>query len=127
MTLIQIIDGLPYVPATLVINGITLQFEKMLLDTGSAGTLFDTDTLENVGVYIELTDYLARIIGIGGEESVAEKQADRVQVGDLIAAPFTIEVGKLYKRYALEGIIGLDFLLQTGAIIDFKALEIRRG
>ncbi|MBE2269787.1 MAG: hypothetical protein IAE80_16240, partial [Anaerolinea sp.] len=49
------------------------------------------------------------------------------QVGDLIAAPFTIEVGKLYKKFDFEGIIGLDFLLHTGAVIDFTALEIRKA
>jgi len=46
------------------------------------------------------------------------------RVGDLIVSP---HLGSVNYGFQMNGILGLDFLLQTGAVIDFKALELRKG
>ena len=46
---IRIADNLPIITATLNDGGVSLRFDKVLLDTGSAGTLFpfvDFDRIE---------------------------------------------------------------------------------
>jgi len=40
---------------------------------------------------------------------------------------FAIEVGAMDYGFAIDGIIGTDFLLQVGAVIDLSRLEIRRA
>ena len=45
-TPIRLIDGLAFVAVTLQVNGQVLSLEHVLLDTGSAGTVFKTDALE---------------------------------------------------------------------------------
>ena len=66
---IRLQDGLPYVTVSLTYRGQQIILKNVLLDTGSAGTIFATDKV-------------------------------------------------------IEGIVGMDFLLQVGAIIDLTQMEI---
>jgi hypothetical protein len=123
---IQVRDGLPYVMVTLLYRGQQLDLANMLLDTGSAGTLFAADQVLAVGLQYEADDPVQRIQGIGGAEFVFVKRIDRLSVGELQVSDFAIEVGAMDYGFAIDGIIGTDFLLQVGAVIDLSRLEIRR-
>lgn len=46
-------DGLPFVSATIIFRGNSLTLENVLLDTGSAGTIFKVDLLIDIGVQPE--------------------------------------------------------------------------
>jgi hypothetical protein len=48
-------------------------------------------------------------------------------VGKLQVSDFDIEVGAMDYGFAIDGIIGTDFLLQVGAVIDLSRLEIHRA
>ena len=65
--------------------------------------------------------------GIGGAEFVFVKRIDRLSVGELQVSDFAIEVGAMDYSFAIDGIIGTDFLLQVGAVIDLARLEIYRA
>ena len=67
---IQMRDGLPYVTVTLLYSGQQLDLANVLLDTGSAGTLFAADQVLAVGIQYEADDPVQRIWGIGGTEFV---------------------------------------------------------
>ncbi len=127
MTSIAILYNLPFVSVTLRANGQTLHLQRVLLDSGSAGSLFKTDDLRSIGVTGEMTDRIRFMSGIGGREAVIEKQIDALEVGNLIAQPFKIQMGSLAYDFAMDGILGADFLLVTNAIIDFKNLQLRNG
>ena len=45
-------------------------------------------------------------------------------MGELALSDFEIEVGAMDYGFAIEGIIGLDFLRQVGAVINLAKLEI---
>ena len=124
-TPIRIIDGLPFVAATLQANGQILQLEQVLLDTGSAGAVFKTDLLESIGVIPLPGDPLHLLHGIGGDEAVIEKTIKGMQVGSLIVTAFTLQLGAVEYGRAMDGILGLDFLRRAQAIIDFNTLELR--
>ena len=47
-------------------------------------------------------------------------------LGELQVNNFAIEVGAMDYGFAIDGIIGTDFLLQVGAVIDLSHLEIHR-
>ena len=68
-----------------------------------------------------------RIRGVGGAEFVFTKRVETVALGALQVAHFEIEVGAMQYGFAIEGIIGLDFLMKVGAIIDLKKMEIYRS
>ena len=124
---IQVRDGLPDVTVTLLYRGQQLDLANVLLDTGSAGTLFAADQVLAVGLQYEADDPVERIQGIGGAEFVFVKRIDRLSVGELQVSDFAIEVGAMDYGFAIDGIIGTDFLLQVGAVIDLSRLEIHRA
>ncbi len=63
-----------------------------------------------------------RIRGVGGTEFVFSKTIDRISLGDLTVSDFEIEVGAMDYgfHFELDGIVGMDFLEQIGAVIDLR-------
>ncbi len=124
MNAIHIIDGLPFVAAIVYANGQSLQLDQLLLDTGSGGTVLKVDHLIRLGLVPLPTDRLRFLHGIGGDEAVIEKSIEALQVGELRVTPFTIQMGAMDYGISMDGIIGLDFLLQTQAVIHLRTLQI---
>jgi hypothetical protein len=124
---IRVQGGLPFVSATLTYRGQTLVLNQVLLDTGSAGTVFRADRVSAVGIQWGLDDPVRLISGTGGDEVVFIRTVDGLVVDDLRVSDFEIQVGAMEYGFAIEGIIGLDFLLRTGAIIDLGRLELLPG
>jgi hypothetical protein len=120
----RLVRGIPYVTATIEANGQNLKLENVLLDTGSGECVFKTELLEEIGVQAKPSDKLITLVGIGGEEVVVQTQVDALSVGTLRVSPFTIQLGAMEYGFEMDGIIGADFLLKTGAKIDFAKLEI---
>ncbi len=123
---IRIEDGLPYTSVSLTYRGSQQTFHRALIDTGSGGTVFSTDTLLTLGLRYEMDDVIHRIRGIGGAEFVFSKNIDRISIGELELQDFEIEVGVMDYGIELDGIIGMDFLLQVGAVIDLDRQQIFR-
>jgi len=118
-------DGLPYVTASLIYRSQMITLDKVLLDTGSAGTVFSSDRLLNIGVIASPEDTVRELHGIGGSEFVFSRTVDVLTVGELQVHSFEIEVGALLYGIDLDGIIGMDFLMQVSAVIDLGRLELR--
>jgi hypothetical protein len=72
-------------------------------------------------------DTIYRVVGIGGAEYVFSKKVDMLSVGHLQVRDFTMEFGAMRYGFALDGIVGLDFILETGAVIDLMHLDIHQG
>ena len=121
---IRVEHGLAYVDAAVTFRGRRLQLRDIILDTGSASTLFSADRLLEIGVVPELRDAVRRIRGVGGTEFVFSKRLDLLEVGEIKIADFEIEVGAMDYGFPAEGILGLDYLLKVGAVIDLKGLQI---
>ena len=122
---IRIKHGLPYISATLVHHRQRVTLKNVLLDTGSAGSIFSTDQVSVVGLVYEPEDFVHRIRGVGGSEFVFTKRVDILQVGELKIAGFEIEIGAMNYGFDMDGIIGLDFLKAVGAVIDLEKMELR--
>jgi len=127
MAKISIIYALPFVSVSIYANDKNLVLPNVLLDTGSAATIFKTDTLKQLGISWEMSDPLRFMVGVGGREAVVEKQIQALQVEDMLVRPFTIQMGALDYNFPLDGILGLNFLHLSESIIDFKSLELRKG
>jgi hypothetical protein len=120
-------SGLPYVSALLEYRGHNMRLENVLLDTGSARTIFAVDRVLAIGLGIEPSDEVRRVRGVGGSEFVFQKLIDLVQAGPLEARTFTIQVGAMDYGFAIDGILGMDFLQSTGAVIDAATLDVWRS
>ena len=120
----RLVRGIPYITATIEADGQSLTLENVLLDTGSGECVFKTELLDKIGVQAKPTDRLITLVGIGGEEVVVQTQVDAVSIGTLRISPFMIQVGSMEYGFEMDGIIGMDFLLKTGAKLDFAKMEI---
>jgi hypothetical protein len=124
---IQIENGLPYVTAIIEYRGQQATFPRVLLDTGSAGTIFAIDKLSAIRLQYEPQDSVHRIRGVGGTEFVFTKKVDRLGFDEILVRDFEIEVGAMDYGFEMNGIIGMDFLIKTGAVIDLERLEVRQS
>jgi len=121
---IRLEDGLPYVTVVLSHSGQQVSFEKVLLDTGSAGTIFATDKVLTVDLKMTPQDMIRRIRGVGGTEFVFMKWVDRLAIDDFGLDNFEIEVGAMQYGVELDGILGVDFLTRVGAVIDLAQMKV---
>jgi hypothetical protein len=92
--------GLPFIEVTICYHGRELHLKNVLLDTGSAGTIFNADAVDAIGVRIEPGDFLNKIRGVGGIEIVYSKQFDFVKVGFVAQEGFEVEIGEM--NYGME-------------------------
>jgi hypothetical protein len=122
---IRLERGLAYLEVVLTFRGRNLHLVDTILDTGSASTIFSADRLLEIGAVPEPSDALRRLRGIGGTEFAFTKSLDLLAVGDMEVPNFEIEVGAMDYGFPADGILGLDYLLRTGALIDLSRLELR--
>ena len=92
-------------------SGKRISLDKVLVDTGSAATLFQTEILESIGIVYAPNDEVHEVFGVGGSELVFQKRIEKIVCGELEVHDFA--VGWLDYGIPLNGIIGLDFLLAT--------------
>ncbi len=117
-------DDLPFVTAMITYHGMEVEIPDVLIDTGSASTLFAADAVAKVGITPQIQDPLYTLSGIGGMEVVFARQVERLQIEMYSVANFAIEVGGMDYGFEINGILGMDFLLQAKAIIDLCILEL---
>ncbi|MBI3762536.1 MAG: retropepsin-like domain-containing protein [Chloroflexi bacterium] len=117
-------DDLPFVTVTITFRGVTLEIDGVLVDTGSASSVFQADRLAPLGVAPEPEDTLHAIGGIGGSEVVFTRNVERLQVETRGLENFEIEVGGMDYGFAIYGILGMDFLTRTGAVINLRDLTL---
>jgi hypothetical protein len=122
---IRLWHGLPFVQVELEHHGAMTILETVLLDTGSAGTVFNTVRLREMGIGFLPGDPIHKIRGVGGSEFVFSKSLERISVFDLELRDFDVEVSPMKYGIEMDGILGLDFLTQTQAIIDLNSLTLR--
>ena len=123
---ISLIDGLPFVDAQVAYNGRDAILTHVLLDTGSAGSILAADLVAEIGVTYSPDDEVHRIRGVGGVEFVFAKAVDWLAVGELQVNDFMVEVGAMNYGFPINGILGMDFLMAVGAVVDLGAMALYR-
>jgi predicted aspartyl protease len=119
--------GLPFCTVKLSYNGKYKAIDNVLLDTGSGGTVFKMDVVEEIGITIEDDDVIETISGVGGSEFVYKKDIDSITLGDLELNNFKIEVGVMDYGFEINGILGMDFMKTVGAVINLDEMKVTKG
>ncbi len=120
-------SGLPYVTVTVHNGNDTLKLDHVVLDTGASVSIFDSDRLEQIGIYVEPDDPIHEVRGIGGVELAITKCLEKIEVGDLILHNFCVDMGPMDYGFPIDGLLGSDFLAQIGAVINFDELRLYRS
>jgi predicted aspartyl protease len=116
--------NLPFLAVAVAYQGKAATIADVLVDTGSASTILAADTLAEIGLFQAPTDRLYAIGGVGGSEFVFGRQVDFLEVDNRRLSDFRIEVGGMDYGFEINGILGMDFLTQAGAIINLRELCI---
>lgn len=117
-------DNLPFVSATLSYLGLTVTVPDVLIDTGSARTVFSSNIVSNLQIIPAPEDILYTIRGVGGSEVVFARVVNSIQVGEGQLAQFEIEVGGMDYGFEINGILGMDFLQRARAVLNLSELTI---
>ncbi len=117
-------DDLPFVQITIVHRGTELTISDVLVDTGSATTILAADQVSEIGIVPEPSDTLYTIRGVGGIETVFTRQIEQLRIGQRQVTDIEIEVGGMDYGFEIQGILGMDFLLQARAIINLCNLDL---
>jgi len=120
-------DDLIVVSVTVAYQGQEVEVPDIVVDTGSATTMLSTDVVAQIGIVPERHDVLHVVRGVGGTEVVFSRCVDRLQVGPRAVEQFEIEVGGIDEAFDINGALGLDFLLHTGAVINLGTLQLGFG
>ena len=127
MTRLVLRAELPFVTVRVNHGGRAVEVDNVLLDTGSASTLMSADIAARIGIVPRPSDRLRTLRGVGGREVVFARTIDRLEVGGQGVDGFEIEIGGMDYGFDIEGILGMDFLRITGAVVDLGALELTFG
>ncbi|NEN83156.1 hypothetical protein G3T11_12695 [Paenibacillus elgii] len=118
--------GLPLVSFSCTYQEKTIEMSNVLFDTGCASTIFDTDLLAKIGLYLDMINGTAkRMYGVGGASELCYEQiVDSLQIGNIMLPSFKLQLGMTREPYGFDGILGIDFMTAVGLKIDFKTMNI---
>ena len=122
---IEIREGLPFITILITYGAKRLALKHVLLDTGSYSTIVSTDRLHELGLIYEPNDQIHQVRGVGGTEFVFTKHLELMELENKSLANVPVEVGSLDYGFELDGIMGMDLFIKTGAVIDLENMELR--
>ncbi len=96
-------DDLPFVRVTLAYRGKTVNVDQVLLDTGSASSIFAARAVASIDILPEMTDTVYTVRGIGGTEAVFTRQIEGVSIEAQTITDFEIEVGGMNYGFDIDG------------------------
>lgn len=98
----------------------------VLLDTGCSTTIFDTDEVETIGLTIDrINGRPRRMYGVGGESELCyEQNVTDIKINSHHFDSFPIQLGITKETYGFNGILGIDFMIESCSIIDFKEMIV---
>jgi predicted aspartyl protease len=100
-------------------QGVVLTLDRVVVDTGAAITVLDQQKLRAGGLVLDKPQQEHWMVGTGGGELATSYKLQRVAIGDEIQVlGFAPHVGPAHYGRDLGGLLGLDFLELTGAIIN---------
>jgi hypothetical protein len=117
-------NELPFTSVIVGYKDAEITVPNVLIDTGSASTILAADWMEKVGITPQPDDRLYLIRGVGGNEVVFSRRVTYFEVGDYRLNDFETEVGGMDYGFEINGIMGMDFLVQSKAIIDLGELRL---
>ncbi len=126
MMRLRLEHGLPLVSFSCTYQEKTIEMSNVLFDTGCASTIFDTDLLAKIGLYLDIINGTAkRMYGVGGASELCYEQiVESLQIESIILPSFKLQLGMTREPYGFDGILGIDFMTAVGLKVDFKTMNI---
>ena len=125
MTNIEYRDGLLFTSMEIFFRGKTIIIQNIVVDTGAAETIISPDVVEEIGIFAELDDYVHSFYGVGGSlHNFFSKQVEEINLGSVSLSKVKLDFGVIDPQGNINGLLGLDILMELNAVIDLKKLAI---
>lgn len=120
-------NGLPVVEVLVRYRGCEALLPNILLDSGCAVTIFDTDIVQPLDLTVDPTEGKVRYMyGVGGRSEICyERSVDELFIFGRAVRNMTIQLGSTQMEYGFNGIIGVDFMQRLGMVLDFSNMSVR--
>lgn len=120
----KIIDGLPFVQLKIWKEQQNITLKHVLVDTGSASTIFKLERVEEIGIVAESQDHLGTITGVGGKEFIFLKTIEKIEIDRLEIHNVQVDIGTMDYGFDIDGILGMDLMTKIKSIIDLNELKM---
>jgi predicted aspartyl protease len=118
-------NGLLFTSITVIYKGITKTIDNIVLDTGAAESIISPDVVDDIGIFAELYDNISSYYGIGGSiHNFFTKEIDEVWIDTVKLQQVKVDFGVIDPKGKISGLLGLDLLLKTNAVIDLMKMVL---
>lgn len=123
---IEFHDRLLFTSIEIAYKGHSKILDNIVIDTGAASSIISPDAVDDIGVYAELGDRIVEYYGVGGSVHIFfVKSLNEIKIGSCCMNNIEIDFGMIDVNGEINGLLGLDLLIEVGAIIDLKKLMLR--
>jgi hypothetical protein len=116
-------DGLLFTTIEISYKGKSKIIENVVIDTGASQSLISQDCVDDIGIKVCGDDEIVTSFGIGGKEHAFVKIVDNIRVGNFGMDQFPLDF-TIFQYEDINGLLGLDLLLEAGFILDLKNLRM---
>lgn len=118
-------NGLLFTTIELVFRGQVKEINNIVLDTGASVSIISPDSVGDIGIFAEAQDKIISSIGVGGIiHNSFEKKIDEIKFGNQTINDIKLDFGIIDPKGNINGLLGLDVLMNFKAIIDLNRLKI---
>jgi hypothetical protein len=117
-------NGLLYAALELTYNGKLKILDNIIIDTGAAHSIICPDIVEDLGIEDSPEDELITMYGIGGAQYAYRKKIESIKFGSCLVNEYKLDFGYIDENGRINGLLGLDLLMEMGLILDLKNLKI---
>lgn len=118
-------DGLLFTSIEVTYNGKSKIIDNIVVDTGAENCLISQEEVDDIGIRISRDDEIVTSYGIGGTEHAFVKIVDEIKIGEIQINDFSIDF-TVFPYEDINGLLGLDALIEGGFIINLNTLTIYR-
>jgi len=119
-------QGLLFVNIDLFYKNQYVQIKDVVIDTGASHTIISPDVVNDIGITAQPTDKFITMYGIGGEHYAYRKRIDGISICGYKLENLEIDFGIIDEEGSINGLLGLDVLLNLGLKIDLENLKLSK-
>lgn len=122
---IEYVNGLIFTTIDIKYRGKFKTLKNVVIDTGAAESIISPDAVDDIGIFAESEDRIISYYGVGGSlHNAFVKQIEELKIGDFKLDNIKMDFGIIDSKGKINGLIGLDILIESGAIIDLKNFSL---
>ncbi|NLK98960.1 MAG: aspartyl protease [Epulopiscium sp.] len=115
-------DGLLFTSIIVQYHGKSIKIDNIVVDTGASYCIIEPNAIESLGITSSKHDEIEIFYGVNGIYSYIKRTADCIMLDQFALNDISFYIGTVDDN--INGLLGLDALIKSGALIDLKNMKI---